>query len=194
MAYVYKNNPEMFIAFENYADNLEEIIHQIQNMSEGQKVLINIEQTDHHDQINCSLLNSHPINVRKPYMLQAVLKCIIDNALKKLMDNQSAKAELHLTSCVSENYYTINVFDSGGPFEQETIDLLKLSQTELLTWMKDRLEDIENLKDDIETQKEFEGLPVGLGLPLSRLILQKLYRGDVEISNQPKSVTVKGEI
>lgn len=104
----------------------------------------------------------------------------------------NAEANLSITSCVSDNDYTIAVCDNGGSFAQETIDLLQMHQTELLRWMKGQLEGIEQkLEEDISAQESFENLPVGLGLLLSRLILKELYRGDLEINNQSKNVTVK---
>lgn len=185
--------------FEEYADNLQEIMNLIQDMPEGQEVSIKEEgKSIYIGEINFYLLNSNPIDVRKPYMLQAVLKCIIDNAFKSLRKlrekNLDAKAELRITSHVSGNYYVITVCDSGGPFGQETMEHLEMSLEDLITWMKDELENIEkSSEDDLDEEVEelFLNLPVGLGLLLSRLILKELYSGDLEINNQPKSVTVK---
>jgi hypothetical protein len=106
-------------------------------------------------------------------------------------EDQSANAKLCITSCVSDNDYTITVVDSGGSFNQKTIELLQKPQKDLLTWMKNQLEGIEQAENGVYAQESYESLPVGLGLLLSRLILTELYSGDLNINNQPKSVTVK---
>jgi hypothetical protein len=145
--------------------------------------------------MTCYLSNPHPINIKKPYLLQAILKSLIDNSLKSLRRlrerDVSARAELHITSCVSEEDYIITIYDSGEPFNEETIQLLQQPQKALVTWMKEQLETLETTPPRA-AEKLYRNLPVGLGLLLSQLILTELYNGRLQIQNEPKkSVSVR---
>jgi CHASE2 domain-containing sensor protein len=179
---------------EGYVD-VEQLMSQIDRISDGGEV--SIEVPNYIGTMTCYLSNPHPINVRKPYMLQAVLKSLIDNALKSLRQlrekDTSAKAELRITSCVSEDDYTITIYDSGEPLNEKTIQLLQQPQKALIKWMKERLEALET-EHPKTAEKSYRNLPVGLGLLLSQLILTEFYKGRMQIKNEPeKSVLVRFE-
>ena len=179
---------------EGYLD-VEKLMGKIDQISDGQKV--SIEVPNYIGSMTCYLSHPQPVNVRKPYILQAVLKSLIDNSLKSLRRLRErdafAKAELRVTSCVSEDDYIITIYDSGEPFNEETIQLLQQPQKALVTWMKEQLEALETTPPRV-AEKSYRNLPVGLGLLLSQLILTELYNGRMQIKNEPeKSVSVRCE-
>lgn len=144
--------------------------------------------------------------VKSPYLLQAVLESMIDNALKALLPRVGQappKPELQIelktereaaSGGNTQEELIIEIHDSGDPVPDWIGELLLKDMEEFTKVIKHRLGRLRSpdvYSDESEAEEEYVNIPVGVGLFLSNKIVRDIYHGRIEIMKDPmKKVSI----
>jgi len=142
------------------------------------------------------------------YLLESVLFNLIDNALKKVLPGEQLSyttsfpnnPSVCIIAKVQENKCNIEIRDNGEEFDSKTKEMLDYDIQNFLIKVKAHIDNIEGriLDEQSKATSDFEELRIGIGLVLAKIIVNKIYRGDITLTQdetqQTKNVSIAFEL